>query len=367
MNTYQFLIDYFNDSPTIIQAAWIIIGLFSILIIGLIFYLKYLRGHLRKKERISAAYEQEYESALITYLYAGNEEETISLEQQAIIDLLKNDAKEPFKRKILIAVLVKLKNEISGEVADSIQNLYYQTKLVDYALSRLSHKKWFVIAKGIRELKQFQIKEAYDQVIIHLNHPRPEVRKEMQLYMVNLFDFEGLTFLDLLETPLSEWDQIQLLEIVQKLETQNISNITSWLHSSNDSVIIFALKLAKIYNQLEAKNEIIQLLHHRNKKVRLDAIDVLSYLNVLEAKEILKTDLEKRSQEEQIAVFKMMENLYESDDESFIMKYINYDLFEIKIMALKILKGINREKFCALKIQSANDPYLRIVNFIENN
>jgi HEAT repeat protein len=132
-------------------------------------------------------------------------------------------------------------------------------------------------------------------------------------------------------------------------------------------VIIFALKLAKIYNQLEAKNEIIQLLHHRNKKVRLDAIDALSYLNVLEAKEILKTDLEKRSQEEQIAVFKMMENLYESDDESFIMKYINHDLFEIKIMALKILKGINREKFYALKIESVNDPYLRIVNFIENN
>jgi len=367
MNTYRFLIDYFNDSPTIIQATWIVIGLFSILILGLILYLKYLRGHLRKKESITVAYEQEYEAALITYLYAGNDEEEISSEQQAIIDLLKNGAKEPFKRKILIAVLLKLKNEISGEVAESIQNLYYQTELVDYALSRLSHKKWYVIAKGIRELKQFQIKEAYNPVIIHLNHPRPEVRKEMQLYMVNLFYFEGLTFLDLLETPLSEWDQIQLLEILQKLENQNISNITSWLQSSNDSVIIFALKLAKIYNQLEAKNEIIQLLHHINKKVRLEAIDVLSYLNVLEAKEILKTDLQKRSQEEQIAVFKMIENLYENDDESFIMKYIHDDLFEIKIIALKILKRINREKFCSLKSESSDDSFLRIVNFIENN
>ncbi|TDE06966.1 hypothetical protein [Flavobacterium sandaracinum] len=367
MNTSIFLIDYFNDSPPIIQAAWIISGLFFILISGLILYLKYLRSYLRKKEKITAAYEQEYEYALITYLYAGNEEEAISLEQQAIIDLLKNYAKDPFKRKILIAVLVKLKNEISGEVAESIQYLYYQTELVDYALSRLSHKKWFVIAKGIRELKQFQIKEAYDQVIIHLNHPRPEVRKEMQLYMVNLFDFEGLTFLDLLETPLSEWDQIQLLEVLQKLENQNISCSTSWLQSSNDSVILFALKLAKIYNQLEGKNEIMQLLHHINKEVRLEAIDVLSYLNVLEAKEILKLDLQKRSEEEQIAFFKMMENLYESNDESFIMKYIHDDVFEIKVVALKILKIVNREKFSTLKSESSEGSFLKIVNFIEKN
>ena len=367
MNSYQYIVDYFNNSPLIIELVWIISSVFFILLITLILYLKYLRGSLRKKENLTAAYEKEYESNLINYLYSGNEIEELSLEQQAIIDQLNEEAKDPFRRKILIAVLLKLKNEISGDIAESIQKLYFQTKLVDYALSRLSHKKWYVIAKGIRELKKFQVKEAYQGVLIHINHPRREVRKEMQLYMVELFYFEGLDFLNLLENQLSEWDQIQLLGILQKLENQDIPNIKSWLNSTNDSVIIFALKLAKTYNQFEAKDEIILLLNHENIKIRLEAIDVLSYLNVLEVKEILKANIENRSQEEKIAFFTMMENLYESKDESFITKHVHNDIFEIKVSALIIIKALNKDKFNSIIAESYDSQFLRIANFIEKN
>lgn len=367
MNTNYYFIDYFNESPPIIQVAWSISGMFFIIITTLILYLKILRGHLRKKESITAEYENEYESYLINYLYSGNEEEEISSEQKVIINQLKESTKDPFRRKILIAVLLKLKNEVSGDIAESIQKLYFHTGLVNFALARLKHKKWYVIAKGIQELEQFHVKEANDEVIVHINHPRREVRKEMQLYMVNLFYFEGLDFLDVLETQLSEWDQIQLLEVLQRLENQNISYIKSWLNSSNDSVIIFALKLAKIYNQFEAKDELINLLYHLNKKIRLESIHVLSYLNVLEAKEILKNNIEERSPEEQIAFFKMMENLYERSDESFVMEYIYHEIFEIRVSTLKILKVLNKERFNLLKFESSEPQFLRIVNFIENN
>ena len=367
MNSYQYIVDYFNDSPLIINIVWVSSSIFFMLLIFLITYLKYLRGSLRKKERLTAAYEKEYESHLIAYLYSGDETEEVSVEQKLIIDQLSEVAKDPFKRKILISVLVKLKNEISGDVAELIQKLYFQTKLVDYALSRLRHKKWYVIAKGIRELKKFQVKEAYQEVLININHPKREVRKEMQLYMVELFYFEGLDFLNLLETQLSDWDQVQILGILQKLENQDIPNIKSWLNSPNDSVIIFALKLAKTYNQFEVKDEIILLLNHVNKKIRLESIAILNYLNVLEAKEILKNDIENRSHEEQIAFFTMMENLYESKDESFITKYVHNEIFEIKVSALKIIKVLNKDKFNNLIAESSDSQFLRIANFIEKN
>lgn len=367
MNTNNYLNDYFNGSPLIIQVAWMISGLFIIIIVPLTLYLKYLRSHLRKKERITTEYESKYESLLIRYLYSGDEEQEISPEQQVIIDELKDTATDLFKRKILIAVLLKLKNEVSGEIDESIQKLYFQTGLINYTLSQLKDKKWYIIAKVIRELKQFKVTEAHDEVIVHINHPRREVRKEMQLYMVNLFYFEGLNFLDLLETQLSEWDQIQLLEVLQRLENQNITNIKSWLDSPNDSVVIFSLKLAKTYNQFEAKKELIHLLYHINKKIRLEAIHVLSYLNAVEAKEILKINIEQRSPEEQIAFFKMMENLYETSDELFLMQYIRCTIFEIKVSALKILKILNTEKFNLLKFESSDPDFLKIVNFIENN
>lgn len=367
MSIYHYFIDYFNESPFIIQVVWTVIFLFIILIIFLTLYFRNLRKSLRIKERIIAVYEKKYESYLLNYLYAESEENVNSQQQKVVIDHLKKSTKNPFIRKILISLLVKLKNEISGEIALSIEKLYFQADLTQYALARLKHKKWYVIAKGIRELKNFHVKEAYGAVMLHINHPRREVRKEMQLYMVNLFYFEGLSFLDLLEMQLSEWDQIQLLGALQRLENQDIPNIKSWLKSSNDSVILFALKLAEIYNVIETKEEIINLLNHTNKYIRLEAIQVSSNFYIPEAKEILKINIENRSIDEKIAIFKMFENLYDFKDESFLIEHATNEIFEIKVSVLKILKKLNNNFFIQLKLETTDAQFLRIINFIENN
>lgn len=367
MNIINYLVDYFIESPLIIQVMWVMIALFIALIIYLIIYLRYLRKGLRKKDRIVVLYEQKYESYLLNYLYSGNEEEDISSRQLVIINQLKKSTKDPFIRKILISLFLKIKNEISGEIAESIHKLYLQTGLVSYALARLKHKKWYVIAKGIRELNQFNVKEAHDEVLLHINHPRREVRKEMQIYMLNLFYFEGLSFLNLLEMQLSEWDQIQLLGTLQRLKNQQEIYINPWLESANDSVVIFALKLAEIYNITESRSTILQLLNHDSKKIRLEAIRVLSHLNVLKAKEVLKENITERSQEEQIAFFKLMENLYEIKDESFVLEFVNNKIFEIKVSTLKILKRVNINKFNTLLDESSDPQFLKIITFIKNN
>jgi hypothetical protein len=367
MESYQYLIDYFENSPPIIQAVWITSCFFLIIIVILIFYLKYLRGHLRNNEKVVAKYQKEYESYLISYLYAGNEEEEISGEQQAIIEKLKISAADKFKRRIVVSTLLRLRNEISGEMAESIQKLYFQSGLISYALSRLKSKKWYVVAKGIRELTHFHVKEVHDEIVILVNHPKKEIRKEVQLYLVTLFHFEGLKFLNVLQTHLSEWDQIQLLEVLQHFENQELPNINPWLKSTNDSVVTFALKLAKIYNQFEAKDAIMELLAHQQKIIRVDAIHVLSNLQVVEAKDMLKNNFDKLSLEEQIAFFKLLENMYETSDEPFLLAHVTYENFEIKLSALKILKILNIEKFKSLKEISSEPEYSRIFKFIAYN
>lgn len=367
MKSYQYLIDYFENAPTIIQVVWILIVLFLVVIIILIIYLKLLRSRLRKNEKTVTQYQNEYESYLISYLYSGNEEEEISAEQQAIVNKLKSCVPDKFKRHVVVATLLRLRNEISGEMAESIQKLYFQTGLINYALSSLKSKKWYVVAKGIRELAQFHVKEVYTEIVIHVNNPNKEVRKEVQLYLVTLFHFEGLKFLDVLQTQLSEWDQIQLLEVLQRFDDQEIPDINPWLKSTNDSVAVFAIKLAKIYNQFEARDTLLELLAHPQKKIRVEAIHVLSHLQVVEAKEVLKNNFEKLTQEEQIAFFKLLENLYETSDESFLLEHIQHKNFEIKVSALKIFKLLNIEKFHSFKLLLLEPKDAEIIEFIENN
>lgn len=345
MNEYHYTIGFLSHFPPLIQMVWIASFVILLHISILTIYLKYLRSRLRLNQKLEAKYKESYESSLITFIYSGEEDGVLSLEQKAIIEDLKSGVSNSFKRKILTKTLIKLRNEISGEVAESIDKLYVELGLLPYTLSKLRNRKWDVVAKAIKELTQFQVKEIHDIIMNSINHPKKEVRKEMQLYLVQLFTFKGLDFLNVLETSLSEWDQIQLLEILQRSEDQNITDIKPWLKSTNDSVVTFALKLAKIYNQYEVKDEIIELLNHKMEEIRVNAIESLSQLNVFEAKKILKSNFNKTSIDEQIAIVKMIDNTYESTDKSFLLEHRNHENKEIKILILEIMKNMNFEDY----------------------
>ena len=291
-----------------------------------------------------AKYQEEYETCLVTYLYAGNDDEAFSYAQQVIIHKLKECVGDSFKRKIIVATLLKLRNEISGEMGESVDTLFIKLGLLRYSLVKLRNKKWDVIAIGIKELTQFKIRGIHKIIMNNINHPKKEVRKEMQIYLVHLYAFKGLDFLNILENSLSEWDQIQLLEVLQLTSDTQIADLKPWLKSSNDSVVTFTLKLAKVYNQFEVKEELIELLNHKSEEVRINVISALSHLHVAEAKNVLKNNFNKRSDEEQIAFLKMMENVYEKADKPFLLEHINHKNFEIKLIVSEILKNINFEE-----------------------
>lgn len=367
MIDYQYFIDYFEEFPFLVQLVWRISVVLFLTIILLTIYLKVIRYHLRKKENEYKTFKKEYEALLVEYLYADKENEQISNEQQSIILKIKTHIPIKYKRKMVISVLYNLMNEVSGEMADSIKTLYYQTGLIDYALTRLKNKNWFVIAKGIGELRRFKVEEAHDEVAKFIKHPKNEVRKETQLYLVNLFRFEGLSFLNELKTPLSEWAQLQLLEVLQKFDDQQICDIKPWLKSKNDTVVLFALKLAQLYNQFEVKDILIELLSHKEKEIRICVIEVLTNLYGIEAKEMLKTNFNQLSIEEQLSFFKLLENLVDPSDETFIEQHLFHKNFEIQLLALKILKTINIDKFLSLNKLRSNKEVPEMYKFANNS
>ncbi|HTG65072.1 MAG TPA: hypothetical protein VL859_01735 [Flavobacterium sp.] len=359
---FQNSIDTFNNTHHIIQLCILLTLLLIAAIIFSLLYLKNLRDRLKIKGRIESTYQKKYASDLIEYLYSADGE-NINPEQQKKVDYLTKCAQNPLKRKIIIKTFLKLRNEISGETADAIQNLYYQTELIKSASAKLKGKKWDAIARAIKELTQFEIKETHDEIILLINHPKKEVRNEIQKYLVKLFRFDGLEFLDVLESQLSEWDQIQLLEILNKFDNPHIPNLGKWLASENKSVVSFAIKLAKLYNQFNVKDDIINLFEHHDPEIRIQAISVVSHLGIYEAVSILKNNLFNRNLDEQIAFFKMMEDMSTPDEMDFIREFVNHENFYIRISAMKILNLITVDTDNTFRI-NINDTELIIDNVL---
>lgn len=365
MTNVQFFLEYFNQLPLLLKIVWLSSLGLSILIIIFLFYLNYLRSSLRSKEVVYSQLFTEYETNLIQFLYAGEIDQEVSEEQQQIIDKMKICINNKFKREIFISVLSKLKNDISGEMALAINSLYFKTGLLNYSLEKLNSSKWDKIALGIKELTQFEVTNVSNEIGKHKNHEKTEVRNEVQLYFVSLFHFKGLEFLNNLKTVISEWNQIQLLEILQKFDDQEITDISPWLKSQNDSVVLFALKLAKMYNQFQVIEILLDLLNHKNKKVRICAIEILGYFQVKEMKQIIKSNFLSRSEEEKIIFFKMLEDVIEETDVDFIVENTINKNFEIKFLAFRLLKIVNIEKLRSIKSISTEVENEKIFKYLQ--
>ena len=351
--------------PLIESVIWAIVVILVVIIIILVIYLKILRSNIRIIERKNIKYRKTVEENLIRFLYSEDEGILLSNQQKKIIKKFKKGAFSRRKRKIISDTFFVLSQEISGKMILTMHKLYEEIGLLKFTTKKLKSKKWNIVAIGIRDARRFNIEKLKDSIAKFINHPREEVRREAHLFFLELFGYEGLSFLDDLKAPLSEWDQIQLLGEIQKIENHLILDVSKWLTSDNDYVIIFILNIVKMFNRLETKEILLTLLHHKNINVRIKAIETLTHFEVVESKYILKSKFTELSLPEKIASFDLFAKVATIEDNTFIINYITHENFEIKHKALLILKAIDKNLYDKLEKKSENEDYNKIINFLD--
>lgn len=352
---------------TLVEAViWAFIVVLSIIILILVFYLKILRSNIRITVRKNEKYRQTIESLLIEFLYAESEYGKYSRKQKKIIAKFKKGLISKRRRKIITDTFLQLDQQVSGQMIKQMNHLYKEIGLITFAMNKLRSRKWHVVAIGIKDLRQFKIRHVKGAISKLINHDREEVRREAQLYFLELFGYEGLDFLSELKVPLSDWDQVLFLGEVSNLENHQIEDVTRWLDSDNDYVIIFVLQIVQMFNRLETKNYLLKLLNHKNDVVRLKCLEVITHFEIVEAKQILLDKFENITLKEQIAFFEYLDKMATSEESFFLLNHVNDDNFEIKYKALQVLQKVNTEMYNKLEKKSeVDEEYNRIVEFLD--
>lgn len=351
--------------PLIESIIWVTVFLLIILIGNLIIYLKVTRRNIRVNDRIKIKYTKKIEELLIQFLYTEGKEGEYNTKQKKILNKFKVGVNSKKNRKIITSTFINLSQEISGNMILSMHKLYEEIGLLKYAIKKLRSKKWNIIAIGIRDLRLFKIERTKHLVEKFVNHPREEVRREAHLYFLELFGYQGMSFLDNLKRPISEWDQIQLIGRIQKIENHDILDLTKWLKSKNDYVVLLILNIVKLFNRLETKDILLKLVNHKNIEVRIKTIEVLTHFDIAEANTVLKSNFDKFSTREKITFFNLLEKTATKEDTFFILDNMNSSIFEIKHKSLKILKTIDLNLYQKLEKKSDNETYNEIINFLD--
>lgn len=179
------------------------------------------------------------------------------------------------KRQYAIDALIQGKKNLRGKAAENIVKLYLKLGFKNDSIKKFKSGTWQIKARGIHELYMMDQKDMLKQIYKHANSVNDFVRMESQIAMIHFLGFDGLRFLDVISTPVSEWQQVRLLEQLRPLEPDKMPGLKTWLHSKNDSVVLFALKLADIYQQFDAYAYVLDCLSHKNEQVRIQAVKTL--------------------------------------------------------------------------------------------
>ncbi|MGZ3753374.1 MAG: HEAT repeat domain-containing protein [Mucilaginibacter sp.] len=263
---------------------------------------------------------------------------------------------EHFRARLTDA-LVSAKKNMAGIASDNLKILYKKLGLEKAALRSLKSRHWHVKAKAIQELTIMEIDEFVAQLYPFTNNKNELVRMEAQSALVQFNGFEGLRFLDIVTYPISDWQQIKLLQQLSQVPPVNIS-IDAWIKSDNSSVVVFALKLARNYHRFELHDEISPCLDHPDPKVRLEAINFLSEIATDETSDQFISRFLGEEFKHQLAMIHAMQKIASEKDILFLVDLLNDNNNEMKLSAARALAKMGDKGMITLQehVESAGYP-----------
>jgi hypothetical protein len=102
------------------------------------------------------------------------------------------------------------------------------------------------------------------------------------------------------------------------------------------------LKLAKIFNQYDTKEQVLQLFDHPNIEIRIEAIELVSPLGFFEATSLLQNGIRERSTERSLLFLKWVKNVYQNRY-PFCIGISNHEIYDIRKSAEVIMHTIDPE------------------------
>ena len=247
------------------------------------------------------------------------------------------------ERRTLIENIIEMHQGVTGTSAEILEHFYRDCNMVDFAVEDIKKGAWWIKARAFRELSELRVREKFKLVLNYVDHDNKILRSEAQYAAVQLGGARSLTFVEELTQPISEWDQLVLLEKLEKFIPEELPDVSSWLDSQNDSVVIFACKIITQFRMFKVAPKLLGLLNNANALVATRGIDCMVSLDFMEACPTLRRFYPNANKDVQLAILDALAKLGDSSNLGFFRDEIeqknDFDIAMHAAMALRNLGG----------------------------
>lgn len=309
-----------------------------LLLISAISFLAVIVSRYRKDylDRWEKAFHLKIEALLLDLIYGDYPSYEAWKEAMAFERFEKKYLSKKRGKKLFIRTLAILRSRLNGEDAMRLAELYRKTGLYKMSLSLLQSSRWHVKAAGIRELGALNYVEAIAVIRPFTNHPHEELRSIAQLALIQLDDTDPLGFLDKLDKPISLNAMIRLHGAMLQKTSLDITSFDRWLANPHADVVLFATKMAGLFNAAADETRLFQLASHHHLAIARAAIISLEQLGAQSSLTELIAVLAHAPTALQLQLIQSLGNLG-FHDENYLQVWLHSPSFEIVKASFEIL------------------------------
>ncbi|WP_242410266.1 hypothetical protein [Flavobacterium sp. Root901] len=193
-----------------------------------------------KKEKLQKQYSIVIEKAIFSIIFQDISFSEIQQDKEYAAL-----AKNSFFREVLTETLINLHKNYEGAYAQKLEEFYQQAGLMDKSLKKLKNLKWEIKCKGISELAEMNVTEAFEG-ILNVSKSRNKTLKITALNAcIKLAGVKGITHLSSHPFPIDEWTQVNIIHAFKKHDIGDTKGVELLLHSQNTTIVSLGLKIIK--------------------------------------------------------------------------------------------------------------------------
>ncbi|MBZ4035520.1 hypothetical protein K6T82_12135 [Flavobacterium sp. 17A] len=207
-----------------------------------IFYLIIVASRNRniKREKLRLEYETQIERVMSSVIF-----------EDVLFSEIKKDKNfmvlfdTRFFREVLTETLINLHKNYEGIYAQKLEQFYKDSALIKDSYKKLKNFNWEVKCKGITELSEFKINEAFEQIIACSKARNKTLKITAINAGIRLEGTKGIVHLTEHSDIIDEWTQVNIISAFKKHDIGDTKGVELLLESQNTTVISLGLKLIK--------------------------------------------------------------------------------------------------------------------------
>ena len=274
------------------------------------------------------------------YLYPKPNEKSNLIEIQRELKGVGIVPSKPRNVQYLIDLMIRTQRSILGMNYIKLKSLFTQIPPYGASASKLNNKKWYIKARGIREIYEMDQSQYTRDLIKLRNDENIYVRREAQIGIVIFLGWKSLRFLPYLKRQMTLWQQIKIVEKLNDLyPVPDLNHLRRAYNSDKPYANELIMRIIRKFNLTEDINYIIQFIDSPKFETREAAIYCISsfLLSEEQIKELKEKFYNISNIEQQLLLLKYIQRISMEIDLSFYKNLLYNGNDIIKLSTADIL------------------------------